>query len=569
MPKLAQFVPAWDSGSKAQFVPMWVEAGTPTFSSPADRGTLDLVNCSYVDNIFTFRSRWDNTANSAGARFLFARISGVLGMTPEIRLVRANLGITVATASRFVFSYDGITWIPFTNRSTTTAHYICSNDSAFVEDSVFVALWPAWPVGRTLPWIESLLGSGYVSNTPSTTGFVFNVRSATVNEIGEPITATPLYAFKVGSSGLAPDGSSKRNMVMMAGVHASEDVGNYSLKGAVEFLVSEDPQAQLLRSWFNTYVYPVVASAGRKGGSTRGDFQTGYMKADINRNWEGSTFETLEMHKVAILADTGGEAEVFFDFHGDMLNTQPSSAYVAATDQATWQTAIRTYIAGLRQDLLTDSGYSVDWAETALSPSIAIIGEYIYGSGNTNQVGAETYGANHMRAIALLANQEYFGTDVGITGTVTVVESGFDTVRATATLIDVQATVPPTGVLNFVGHVPTVTTGAPLEELSDVIILINSHVAKKTYVGDTGSSLLVDFGMDIADASEYHIEVKKPDGTELVWPARIVGTNHIAFNTLPATFDQAGIWKLQAKVRLPNGKWSGKTADLQVWPAFR
>lgn len=433
---LAQLIASWDAGGRAQFSADFAEPSTPTFSSPPDRGTLDIPNCSYSGNVFTFRSRWDNTANSTGARFLFARIDGVLGLTPSFQLVRANLGVAMAASAKFVYSYDLVTWTPFSNRGTTSTYFTFGDSAPFSEDTVYVALWAAWPTGRTLPWIQSLRGPGYVSDTPSSTDFIFDTRDATVNESGVAITATNLYAFKVSNNlATAPDGAAKRRMVMFSGVHGSEDVGNYCLKGAVQFLVSEDAQAQTIRQWFDVFVYPLVASAGRKGGSTRGDFQSGFMTADVNRSWNGSTFETVVKHKAAVQVDTGGEAAVFFDFHGTHQDALPHSAYLPSTDQASWQNAIRVYIPDLRQVLLSGSGYSLDWIESALSPSIAIIPEYVYGYANTNQAGAEAYGANHMRAIALLAEQGYFGADYTVEGSLSVLDDALDTVSITGATV--------------------------------------------------------------------------------------------------------------------------------------
>lgn len=431
MAKLAQLVPAWDAGGRAQLVPAFREQATAAFSSPADRGTLNIGASSYSGGVYTFKVRWDNTSNSTGGRFLYALLTGVNGATPTVRVERSNFGITLNNAWRFVYSYDGINWLQMANRSSDATYYIASHSAPFAADQVYVALFPPWQTGRTLPFIQSLEGTGYVGETPSTSGYVFNTRTAAVNEAGAVISATPLYAFKISTPGVAPDGAAKRNMVLISGVHASEDIGNYALKGAIEFLVSEEPQAAVLRSWFNVFVYPVVASAGRKGGGTRGDYQSGFMTTDINRQWLTSNFETLVKHKTAILADTGGAAAVFIDFHGTVAQSSNYDFYETGNDVAAWTAAIRTYIPGLTQLAQDDSGTSSEWAMSALAPDFAIISEHAIGSSNVLQATVEANGASHMRAVALLASQNYFGIDQTVEGSLNAIDDGMDTAEIT------------------------------------------------------------------------------------------------------------------------------------------
>lgn len=90
----------------------------------------------------------------------------------------------------------------------------------------------------------------------------------------------------------------------------------------------------------------------------------------------------------------------------------------------------------------------------------------------------------------------------------------------------------------------------------------------KVYVGDTGTVIVLDCGQDVSAASARSIEYRKPDGTTGSWAASASGTNAIQFTTLAGTLDQAGRWRLQAKVTLPSGVWLGETADLMVYPAF-
>ena len=94
-------------------------------------------------------------------------------------------------------------------------------------------------------------------------------------------------------------------------------------------------------------------------------------------------------------------------------------------------------------------------------------------------------------------------------------------------------------------------------------------MSSKVYVGDTGTAIILDCAQDISTATARTIEARKPDGTTISWAAVASGTNSIRFDTLVGTLDQAGAWKLQAKVTLPSGLWRGATAELVVYANFR
>lgn len=91
----------------------------------------------------------------------------------------------------------------------------------------------------------------------------------------------------------------------------------------------------------------------------------------------------------------------------------------------------------------------------------------------------------------------------------------------------------------------------------------------KVYVGDTGTSIVLDCGQDITAATARSIQVRKPDGSVVTWSAVASGTDSIAYTSLADTFDKPGAYKLQALVTLPSGMWRGSTASLTVYGVFQ
>jgi hypothetical protein len=90
----------------------------------------------------------------------------------------------------------------------------------------------------------------------------------------------------------------------------------------------------------------------------------------------------------------------------------------------------------------------------------------------------------------------------------------------------------------------------------------------KVYVGDTGTAIELDVGVSLAGATAQSIEARRPDGTTVSWAASVFETTKLRFITTNSTLDMAGDWKLQARVTLPSGTWSGEVVKLTVFRPF-
>lgn len=91
---------------------------------------------------------------------------------------------------------------------------------------------------------------------------------------------------------------------------------------------------------------------------------------------------------------------------------------------------------------------------------------------------------------------------------------------------------------------------------------------QKVYVGDTGTSIVLNCVEDISAATAWEIEARRPDGSEVTWTGSASGTTAVQFITQADTLTQAGVWRLQAKVTTPAGVWRGNTATLKVYERF-
>lgn len=90
----------------------------------------------------------------------------------------------------------------------------------------------------------------------------------------------------------------------------------------------------------------------------------------------------------------------------------------------------------------------------------------------------------------------------------------------------------------------------------------------KPYVGDVGTEIKLNVGVSLATATAQSIEVKRPDGTTVSWPGTVVESTKVRFISVVDTFNIPGDWKLQARVTLPAGTWTGEVATLRVYRLF-
>lgn len=281
--------------------------------------TVTLVPYSQVNEVGATTVKWWSWAG---------RVSSVNGKTPTFKIDGAAYYQTGPSSGyRPQYSEDGSTWSFFDNFTPDdgSGNWSFYNDAAFSAATVYVSYCRPYTNSDVASYISSISGSSYVSETTSTTSFIYGTTTSTNYDspFGGNIPSQNLYAFKISDSSVQPaDGYGKRTAVLSAGVHPSEDIGNEMLEAAVDFLLSADPVAQDLRRNFDWYIYPMVNPTGRYGRNVRGTFETGTCGADPkdemdpNRHLGDGCLEVNSKWKTAFEADTGSSIDLYLDFHG-------------------------------------------------------------------------------------------------------------------------------------------------------------------------------------------------------------------------------------------------------------
>lgn len=101
----------------------------------------------------------------------------------------------------------------------------------------------------------------------------------------------------------------------------------------------------------------------------------------------------------------------------------------------------------------------------------------------------------------------------------------------------------------------------------------------KHYVGEIGTEVYLDTGLDLTNAINVAVKYRKPDAvTNGTWTGEVyssysalaqsTGTYYVKKTVASGDFDTSGNWKMQAFVAMTTGTWYGETFDLNIYGAF-
>jgi Zinc carboxypeptidase/Cytosolic carboxypeptidase N-terminal domain len=333
---------------------------TPS-SACDDNGAASSVN----GNMVTLVGR-DNF-NSGSWKWIYFRADGVNGQQ-----VTFEIGDDFATGGsslnnhRMMYSYDQENWHFFDDneRSAPLNKFTFENNSPFTQNSVYVAYGPPYPYQRTVDHTSSIAASPYVLPTTSGNGtLVIGQSPGSVDDLGRTITPKDLYGFIVTD----PEQTGpKKKIVALGGVHSNETLGNFTLEGLIDFLVSDELEAAHLRRYAEFYIYPMANPEGRYAGYNRSTVQR--PTVDPNRAWnppnyndpDNITAPLTDIRTVgeAMKDDTGEDIDYMIDFHSTV---NPAIPYHYGLVLPEWQSdPFWEALQDLEPELLTDDAALID-----------------------------------------------------------------------------------------------------------------------------------------------------------------------------------------------------------------
>lgn len=96
-------------------------------------------------------------------------------------------------------------------------------------------------------------------------------------------------------------------------------------------------------------------------------------------------------------------------------------------------------------------------------------------------------------------------------------------------------------------------------------------MADKVFVGDIGTAIILDCGEDVSAGINPRIAYQKPsyDGVSGEWVAEVYQSNYLKYVTVDGDFDEAGDYRVQAKLTLSSWTGRGETAIFKVYNVFQ
>lgn len=95
------------------------------------------------------------------------------------------------------------------------------------------------------------------------------------------------------------------------------------------------------------------------------------------------------------------------------------------------------------------------------------------------------------------------------------------------------------------------------------------HTHRKSYVDDVGTIIILNCGVSIEDSLDFCIKVKKPDKTEVDWPAAIYQGNYLKYVINPGDLDMPGSYFLQSYIENSVWKGRGETVEWVIYAKFK
>ena len=165
---------------------------------------------------------------------------------------------------------------------------------------------------------------------------------------------------------IPPQHSKKKGIVLTSRVHPGEIAGSYLLKGAVEFLLSDAPEAVFLRTHCVIKVIPMLNPDGVRYGNSR----CSLLGVDLNRRWRNpnkhmhpTIYHTKRMMQVF---SEQHEIALFCDFHG---HSYQRNAFLYGCSQSFFQLSDRkaNIISKMIPLLLNERNTNLAWNQCSFS----------------------------------------------------------------------------------------------------------------------------------------------------------------------------------------------------------
>jgi hypothetical protein len=371
----------------------------------------------------------DNYFGGGSWRWMNFNAAGVQNVRPTFSISDNFAGGASALNNHaMVYSYDGTTWNFFDNNARSGGQYRFSNNTSFTSPNVFVAYAPSYSYGKTVAHTQAVLATPWAAPTSSgDANGVIGQSAGGTDDLGRAVSPKDIYAYRITNPAINHPTRAKKKIVISTGLHAGETLGTHTYQGLVDFLVSDDPHAVVLRGVAEFYCYPTMNPDGRFAGNNRATVQD--PNVEPNGQWHpslwGNNKEIME-NGTAMIADTNVSStnvDAYIDFHSTIPSFPGDDFAFIEYEEGDhlapfWQNLKQIQPNILDTDSTGSSWTSANFAAALLGAQVDITFETQFGKRRDvsyyNNMG-RNFGLAFEQAYRPVAGDTNFGGDVNFT----------------------------------------------------------------------------------------------------------------------------------------------------------
>jgi hypothetical protein len=214
-----------------------------------------------------------------------------------IGVYRGNTHLVYTNYTQPVYSYDQENWQRITEVDYDSTSHTFVFTQTFDQNPVWIAYAHPFPYSRLLELMSRISDREYAT-----------VQNLAVTAEGREVKMVSITDSEV------PD-KDKKNILILAMQHAGEDAGGYFAEGMINFLLSDDPEAQKARQKSIYHIVPMMNPDGIFDGISRYNS----VMEDLNNIWLDNARAQPEVSGVKSWADQwisdGNKIDLFIDVH--------------------------------------------------------------------------------------------------------------------------------------------------------------------------------------------------------------------------------------------------------------
>lgn len=339
------------SGVNAEVVGVEISIDHAVDNCNINPATISITGAGSSNPDISLQTRPALDSITAGFRHFYFAVDGGEGRTPTFRVEWTGRvgGDGRASGWRPVYTQDHITWVQATSVTLSGGYQVFSFPGPLPSGRIYVSSNFTGRQADADALAADLLSThaSIASPLPSAdVGGVYNTTPAENDDLGRAIGSKPQYAIKLDWGGSTSDGRRKRIAILDCGMHAAgEQQAWATFKSSIDWLINDSsPEAARIRQNFEIYLYFNINANGIAQGNSRGKISK---TSDPNRDFVGGAWAEIAAFKSAVLADTSGVCDVYFEYHGDVFQTKIFHTAFASidADEATRSSAASAMLA--------------------------------------------------------------------------------------------------------------------------------------------------------------------------------------------------------------------------------